>query len=111
MKPLRCFYLTCRDKKNYPQVGKKHLIDTDGDDHPVEGYDYQYADWGKDFTYEIKNIAYDYDRYGHINDNMYPQCLCFTNERLIVKAIVPIVQHSNMYDSLKPRKDTDNDQT
>ena len=62
MKPLRCFYLVCRDKKNYPQVGEKLLIDTSGNDHPVEGYDYQYADWGKDFTYEVKNITQTYRR-------------------------------------------------
>lgn len=91
MRPLRCYYLMCR--KPYPKVGEP-LILRDGS--PEEGYDYQLADWGKDFSEEIKQAHSTLSHFGKLNDDYYPECLCLTDSRNIVRAIIPVSQHHDM---------------
>ena len=57
-----------------------------------EGLDYKYADWGTDFSEEIKITIDHYKLFGHFNDKYYPNAIVLTNEKLIVKAIIPITQ-------------------
>ena len=82
----------------YPKIGEKIVLK---DDIIEEGLDYKYADWGTDFSEEIQLMIEHYKLFGHFNDDYRPGAIVLTNERLIVKAIIPISQFRNMKEKLK----------
>ena len=90
-KPLRAFFLACRPP--YTKVGEKLILK---DNDIQEGWDYKYADWGTDFSIEIKLMIEHYNHFDHFNDEYYPDAIVLTNEKLTVKAIIPITQSRNM---------------
>ena len=96
-KPLRAFFVAC--KPPYPKVGERLVLK---DNLIEEGLDYKYADWGTDFSEEIRLMIERYKLVGHFNDKHYhPNAIVLTNERLTVKAIIPITQFRNMKEELE----------
>lgn len=95
-KPLRAFFVAC--KPPYPKVGERLVLK---DNIIEEGWDYKYADWGTDFSEEIKLMIEHYKLFGHFNDKHYPDAIVLTNERMTIKAIIPIVQFKNMKEELE----------
>ena len=95
-KPLRAFFVVCRPP--YPKIGEKLVLK---DSNIEEGWDYKYADWGTDFSEEIKLMIERYKLFGHFNDKYYPDAIVLTNERLIIEAIIPITQFRNMKKELE----------
>ena len=90
-KPLRVYYVMCREP--YPQIGEKLVLRSG---KPEEGLDYQIANWGIDFSYELKGAVKDMEHFGVFQENYHPSAIILTNSRDIIKAIIPITQHRNM---------------
>lgn len=89
MKPLRVYNIICR--KYYPKLGEK-LIFNDEEDKK----DYKLANWGSNFKREFDDIKIVLEIFKPIDEEHYPHALVITNQKLIIKAIIPIIQHSNM---------------
>lgn len=89
MKPLRVYCLVCCG--NYPKIGKKLIFSDD-----LDRYDYKKADWGSNFTDYFEHIQMVLRALKPIDNEHYPNALVITNQKLIVKAIIPITQHTNM---------------
>lgn len=99
MKPLRVFNIVCKGKP-YPQIGDT-LVLRDGAE---EGYDFKRADWGTDFSREFDEIQETREWLPAFQESFYPHALVVTNEKMIVKAIIPITQHLSMKNEVQNDK-------